>query len=76
MTNFDEILNQCSMESRIRYDGNPNELKLQLERTMVNRFHFISNRNEKRILGCGKTSGQCIGYLFKCDDIIETTNNI
>ncbi|CAF5040229.1 unnamed protein product, partial [Rotaria sp. Silwood1] len=34
LTNFEDTLSQCSIESRTRYDGDINEMKIQLERMM------------------------------------------
>jgi hypothetical protein len=38
LANLEDVLGQCSIESRTRYDGDVSELKIQLERMMVNIF--------------------------------------
>lgn len=35
LTTIEDILGQCSVESRTKYDGDVTELKVQLERLMV-----------------------------------------
>ncbi len=42
LTNLEETLNKCSIESRTRYDGDANEMKIQLEKMMVKIFYLFA----------------------------------
>ena len=54
---LEDTLGQCANESSTRYDGDTNELKIQLERMMVVSLHwFHSFHLVTSVLGCGKTS--------------------
>ncbi len=41
LTNLEDTLNQCSIESRSKYDGDVGELKTQLEKIIVKNILFI-----------------------------------